>query len=95
MRYVVHRHRCNAWCRPPLHAGLIFSRRPGDISDRVRTNYEGLGYRVLDLRRATEVPLDEPGLIVRPHPWLVFFALASELRVSASPATFRLKSISS
>lgn len=73
IRYVTHRHQCNGWCRLSLHAGLTYSRRPDDISDRIRADYESMGYRVLEVRRATEVPTDDPRLIVRPYPWLVWF----------------------
>ncbi len=71
--YVTHRHWCNAWCRLSLHAGLTYSRRPDDISDVIRADYEAVGYRVLEVRRATEVPADDPKLILRPYAWLVFF----------------------
>jgi hypothetical protein len=71
--YVTHRHWCNAWCRLSLHAGLTYSRRPDDISDAIRADYEAMGYRVLEVRRATEVPADDPLLVIRPHPWLVWF----------------------
>jgi hypothetical protein len=76
--YVVHPHQCNAWCRPPLHAGLTYSRRPYDISDRIRAHYEDMGYRVVDVRRASEVPPDDPRLIIRPHAWLVLFDAGAE-----------------
>lgn len=68
------RHSCNWWCRPPLHAGLTLSRKPDDISDRIGTDYEANGYRVLHVTRATEMPSDDCRAIVRPFPWLVFRA---------------------
>ncbi len=71
--YVTHRHLCNAWCRLSLHAGLTYSRRSDDISDVIRADYDAMGYRVLDVRRATEVPAGNSRLIIRPYPWLVFF----------------------
>lgn len=60
-------------CRPPLHAGLTYSRRSTDISEVIRSDYEDMGYRVVEVRRATEVPPDDPRLVIRPHPWLVWF----------------------
>jgi len=94
MTYVMHRHGCSAWCRPPLHAGLTFSRRPDDIADQIRTDYEGLGYGVLHVSRAFEVPLDDPRLIIRPHPWLVLFVakdlgLPNRARRPAGPREIR------
>jgi hypothetical protein len=73
MGYVTHRHWCNPWCRLSLHAGLTYSRRPDDISDVIRADYEATGYRVLEVRRATELPPDDPRLMLRRYPWLVFF----------------------
>jgi hypothetical protein len=71
--YVTHRHLCNAWCRLSLNAGLTYSRRSDDISDVIRADYEAMGYRVLDVRWATEVPSDDPRLVIRPFAWLVMF----------------------
>jgi len=73
MGYATHRHYCNAWCRPPVHTGLSFSRGPGDLTVQIQTDYANSGYEVLRVTRATEVPPDDPRLILRPYAWLVVF----------------------
>ncbi len=83
-RYATHRHSCNAWCRASLHAGLTYSRKPDDISDVIRADYEAMGYCVIEIRRATEVPPDDPRLFLRSYPWLVLF----EAPVTALNPTF-------
>lgn len=42
--YATHHHQCNVWCRPPLHAGLTYSRQSTDISEVIRSDYKDMGY---------------------------------------------------